>query len=120
VRPQNQRNTRAPNRGAKDDLCPNSVAHDGIEPTANEYLSQTAPRSPYRKRITDPHFAEVVEWDALADQLPFKSSIEAESELRRQVRAQVTIPRHREQKRLYAPVQIACTDMQDTHKITSA
>lgn len=78
---------------------------NGTEAAANEHFLQTAPRSPYRKRITDPHFAEVVEWDALADQLPFKSAIEAESQLRRHVRAQVMIPRHREQKRLYAPVQ---------------
>jgi hypothetical protein len=69
------------------------VAHNGIEPTANEYLSQAASRSPHRNRIADPHFAKVVERDALADQLPFESTIETESELRRYVRAQVTIPR---------------------------
>jgi hypothetical protein len=40
------------------------VAYNGIEPTVNEYLSQTASRSPYRNRIADPHFAEVVEYDA--------------------------------------------------------
>ena len=58
------------------------MADNGTEAAANEHLLQTATRSPYRKRITDPHFAEVVEWVALADQLSFESAIEIESELR--------------------------------------
>src|SRR5262249_1637487 len=104
LRPHHQRRTRASNRGAKDDLGPNVVAHNGIEAAASEYLLQAASRSPHRKRITDPHLAEIVEWDALADQLPFDSAVETESEFRRHVRTKVTIPRKREQKRLHAPV----------------
>jgi hypothetical protein len=64
-----------------------------MEPAANEYFSQTASCSPYRSRIADPHSAEVVEWDALPDQLPFKSAIKTKSEFRRHLRTQVTIPR---------------------------
>src|SRR5215472_1148095 len=102
MRPKNQWSTRTPNRGAKDDQGPSVVAHNGIEPAAKQYFLQAVSRSPYRNRIADPHFAEVVECDAFADQLRFKPATEAESELRRHVRAQVAISRQREQKRFYA------------------
>jgi hypothetical protein len=91
------------------------VAQNRIEAAARENFLQAVSRSPYRNRITDPYFAEVVECDALANQLPFESAVETESERRRHVRAQVLIPREREQKRLYASVQIAGADMQDPH-----
>jgi hypothetical protein len=104
MRPKNQRSARASNRRAKDDLGPRVVAHNGIEAAASEDFLQAASRSPYRMGITDPDLAEIVEWDALADQLPFESASEAERELRRHVRAQVAISRQREQKRLYASV----------------
>src|SRR5215471_8808020 len=93
MRPQNQRSTRTPDRGAKDYLGPAPVADNGIEPTPNEYLLETASRSPYRNRIADPYCSEVVECHALANQLRFKPAAEAQSELRRHVRAQVTIAR---------------------------
>src|SRR5262245_50809647 len=83
---------------AKDDQGPIAVAHDGTKPAANQCFSQAASRSPYRYRITHPHLAEVVKCDALADQLRFEPATEAEGELRRHVRAQVTIPRQRKQK----------------------
>jgi hypothetical protein len=41
-----------------------------------------------------------------------------ESERRRHVRARMTIPRQREQKRFDTPIQIAGDDMQDAHQIT--
>ena len=84
---------------------------------SSQYFSQAASRSPYRYRITDPHRAEVVEADALADQLRFTPTTEAEGELWRHVWAQVAIPRQREQKRLHAAIQIAGVDMQDAHQI---
>jgi hypothetical protein len=118
MRPKHQRSTRASNRGAKDDLGPNVVAHNGIEAATSEYLLQTASGSPYRNRIADPHLAEVVEWDALADQLPLKPASEAEGELRHHLRTQVTIPRQRDQKRFYASIQITGINMQDAHQIT--
>jgi hypothetical protein len=95
------------------------MAHNAIEPAVTEYFLQAVPRSPYRNRITDPHFAEVVECDALADQVSFETTTETESELRCHVRAEAMIPRKSGQKRFHAPVQIAGSKMQDTHEITS-
>jgi hypothetical protein len=118
MRPENQRRTRAPNCGAKNDLGPNSMAHNEIEPALTEYFLQAVPRSPYRNRITDPHFTEVVECDALADQVSFETAIKTESELRCHVRAEVVIPRKSGQKRFHAPVRIPGSEMQDTHEIT--
>jgi hypothetical protein len=119
MRPQNQRSTRTPNRGAKDDLRPTPVAHNGTKAAANQYFLKAVPRSPYRYRIPDPHLAEVVKCDPFADQLGLEPATEAESELRRHVSAQMAIPRQREQKCFYAAIQIAGADMQDAHQITS-
>jgi hypothetical protein len=96
------------------------MAHNAIEPAVTEYFLQAVPRSPYRNRMTDPHFAEVMECDALADQVAFETAIETESELWCHVRAEVMIPGKRGQKRFHAAVQIAGSEMQDTHEITSA
>src|SRR5260370_35870136 len=107
MRPKNQRSPCAPNRGAKDDLGPNPVAHNRAKAAADEYFLQPVSRSPYRNRTTDRHFAEIVKCDAVPDQLCFKPAAEAESELWGHVRAQVAISRQREQKRFHPAVQIA-------------
>ena len=65
--PKNQRSAHTSNRGAKNDVGPSSVAQNRIEVAARENFLQAVSCSPYRNRITDPHFAEVVERDALVD-----------------------------------------------------